>query len=188
MANITSLYKDYFQKSKIFLFPVLNIKKGGSVTPIETYTSWTNNYDFDDCKLMCVYHLRNDDEFRMFEKAKLIGNKYFHDFKQIENNNGVYVFDLKSIYHEWRCFIKGKYSKMSVDHKRTICSYIGNTANLPYVQSFLYPENYFKMYSEMINIKESVLREVGELCDPPNVEKETLTISIKDLEFKGEKM
>jgi hypothetical protein len=44
---IKSLYKDYFQKSRVFLYPALEIKRGGSVTPVETYISWKNNYNLD---------------------------------------------------------------------------------------------------------------------------------------------
>ena len=65
---ITSLYKDYFQKSRIFMYPILEIKRGASVTPIETYLSWEDQYSLCDRKLICHYHLRDDSEFTVFEK------------------------------------------------------------------------------------------------------------------------
>ena len=61
---IKSLYTDYFQKSRIFLYPALVIPRGTSVTPTETYTSWTGHYDHKDCKFIATYHLRSDKEFR----------------------------------------------------------------------------------------------------------------------------
>ena len=78
---IRSLSKDYFQKSRVFLYPALGIKRGVPNTPIETYVSWDGVYAPGDMKLCCLYHLKNDDDFKNFEKSKLLGNKLFNDFK-----------------------------------------------------------------------------------------------------------
>jgi len=185
--KIKSLYKDYFQKSRVFIYPALGIKRGVSVTPIETYMSWEGQYALSDAKFCCLYHLRKDEEFIAFEKNRLLGNKMFYDFKQVEDNKGVYVFDFQDMYEDWYNIVKGKYSKISSDHKRRIRQYIGLTcSDLPYIDSFLYPERYFPLYAEMIGVKEELLKEVGELCDLPNYEKETLNISILSLENKEE--
>lgn len=181
---ITSLYKDYFQKSRVFLYPALDIKRGVSVTPIETYMSWANHYAVDDAKFICLYHLRDDDFFKQFEKVKLLGNKLYHDFKQVEEKKGVYVFDFSDQLEDWHHVTTGKYSKISNDFKAKIRQYIGyNNPNLPYVESFLYPERYFKMYAEMMGVEEKVLREVGELCSKPDLTQETLNISVLNLEL-----
>ena len=58
-----SLYKEYFQKSRIFMYPLLGMKRGSSVTPIETYIAWEGVYEAHDAKLVCKYYLRNDPEF-----------------------------------------------------------------------------------------------------------------------------
>jgi len=182
---IKSLYKDYFQKSRVFLYPALDIKRGVSVTPIETYVAWEGYYTQDDCKLICLYHLRNDEDFKTFERVKLLGNKRFHDFKQVDDNKGVYVFDFSDLKKDWNAFLTGKYSQFSTEHKRNIKTYIGkNNPNLPYVESFLYPETYFKLYAEMMNVNEKLLRKVGELCSIPDIKNEILDISIKDLSLK----
>lgn len=65
---INSLYTDYSQKSKLFLYPLLKIRRGVSVTPISTYTSWVGHYDHTDYKLMCTYHIRDDKEFHLLKK------------------------------------------------------------------------------------------------------------------------
>ena len=186
--QIKSLYKDYFQKSRVFLYPCLEIKRGVSVTPIETYIAWSNNHKAEDAKLSCLYYLRNDDEFKQYEKQKLVGNKLFHDFKQVENNKGVYVFDFSSIMDDWKAVITGKYSKLSPDFKRRIRHYIGlNSPNLPYIDSFLFPDRYFKIYAEMMGVNESILKEVGELCSIPDMQHETLNISVMNLDIVKEK-
>lgn len=183
---IKSLYKDYFQKSRVFLYPALDIKRGVSSTPIETYVSWKGHYEKEDEKFICLYHLRDDQEFRQFEKAKLLGNKLFHDFKQVDENKGVYVFDFSGkLGHDWLCFLSGKYSQMTPEHKKRIKEYIGrNSGEAPYVESFLSPEKYYKLYAEMMNVHEKVLRDVGELCTVPDLKSETLEISVINLQFK----
>ena len=49
----------------------------------------------------------------------------------------------------------------------------------------MYPEKYYKMYSEMMEVKESILKEVGELCSLVDFDKETLRTEIINLEFKS---
>lgn len=180
---IRSLSKDYFQKSRVFLYPALGIKRGVPNTPIETYVSWDGVYALGDMKLCCLYHLKNDDDFKNFEKSKLLGNKLFNDFKFVGQNKAVYVFDFSSMSDDWNHIISGKYSRISENHKKSIRTFIGvNSPHLPYIDSFLFPERHFRLYSELMGVKEEMLREVGELCDPPNLEFETLKISITDLQ------
>jgi len=186
---ITSLYKNYFQKSRVFLYPALDIKRGVSATPIETYALWQDHYSLKDKKLSCLYYLRDDTEFKNFEKSKLLGNKLFYDFKQVDDDRGVYTFDFSELAHDWECFTKGGYSKMTDAHKRKIKNYMGiNSSDAVYIESFVNPEKYFKMYAELINVKEKLVREVGELCNKPELEQETLKVSVKSLEITREKL
>ena len=187
---IDSLYKDYIQKSKVFMYPLLEVKKGTSVTPIETYCMWKGHYTKEDCKLITLYHLRDDVEFRQFEKFKLIGNPLFHDFHMTEDNKGIYVFDFQKHEYDWKQFIQGKYSKFSPELKRKLQNHFG-VANRGYIDSFLYPERYFKLYAELLTVDKSdisgmlnTLKEVGELCSILDEEKELLTMKVKDLFFQ----
>jgi hypothetical protein len=68
---ITALYRKYFQKSKIFLYPLLDIKRGVSVIPEETYLAWGKSYSPEDMKLVCVYKTRHDIEYKQFEKNSI---------------------------------------------------------------------------------------------------------------------
>ena len=148
---------------------------------------WEGNYNLADAKFCCLYHLREDEEFKSFERQKLLGNKLFFDFKQVEEKKGVYVFDMSDMKADWQAITKGKYSQMSVDHKKRIRHYIGlNSPNLPYIDSFLYPERHFKLYSELMGVTENILKEVGELCNVPDHEQETLRVSILNLEIVKE--
>jgi hypothetical protein len=185
--NIESLYKDYIQKSRIFLYPALGIKKGGSVTPIQTFTSWEGHYTKEECKLMTLYYLREDEDFVVFEKQKLIGNARFHDFKLVDEGRGVYVFDYNDLKEDWIKFLTGKYSKLSSPLKKKIQDFFG-ISNRAYIDGFLYPERYFKLYAsvftttkEDIPSMQNLLKEVGELCSIPETDKENLIVNIRDL-------
>ena len=181
---IDVLYKDYFQKSRIFLYPLLEIRRGAIVTPIETYVSWDGQYSPKDMKLICLYNLRDDKEFLQFEKEKLLKNKHFHDFKEVDGNKGVYIFDFSNYAKDWTKIIKGKYSEISFPYKKKIETFYGKRdSNFAYVESFLYPEKYYSMYENILGVKESILREVGQLCSLMDFEKETLRIALKDLQF-----
>lgn len=183
--SIKEVNKNYFQKSRVFLYPALDIKRGVSIVPIETYVAWKGHYEEDACKLVCLYHLRNDKEFRDFEKVKLFGNRLFHDFKETPDDKGVYIFDLSQYKEDWKAFLNGKYSKFSGDHKRRIKNFYGvRSPNYAYIESFLHPDKYFGMYSQILNMKEEVLKEAGELCSKPDFEKEMLISPVKSLEMK----
>ena len=182
MALEKLLYRQYFQKSRVFLYPALDIRRGGSVTPIQTYVSWEDHYKPEDRKFVCLYHLRDDEDFTRFEKHKLLGNLNFHDFKQVEEDKGVYVFDYKFIGKDWDHFIEGRYSKMSSVHKRTITQFYGSySSSFEYVESMLYPDKYYQKYAKILNVDIDLLKEVGELCSPPDLTRESLVMNVKPI-------
>lgn len=182
---IKSLHNEYFQKSKIFIYPALGISRGGSVTPIRTYLSWDGKYSANDCKLLVLYHLRDDPEFIKFEKTSLLKNKFFEDFYELEENKGLYVFDFSDYKKDWEYFLEGRYSKLSVLFKTAILLYYQKSKkNYVYVDSYINPEMYFEIYSKLLGCDVDVLREVGELCDKPDLDKEHLTLKEKELNIE----
>ena len=81
------VYSDYFQKSKVFLYPLLDFKKGLEFVPKQTYIMWDNHYYIQDRKLLCLYNEKRTHEFRSFEqniihKARASDG---HDQRQIEH-------------------------------------------------------------------------------------------------------
>jgi len=182
-VKITSLYKNYFQKSRTFLYPALGIRRGSSFIPIETYMAWEDKYRPQDRKLCCVYENQEDEDFKTFEKSKLRTNRLFHEAILLEDKKVCYIFDFTLLADDWDAILNGKYSKISADHMKTIRNFVSNSeSNLAYVNSFLYPEKHFELYSELMGVSVNELRKVGELCDKPNLEKETL--KIKELDLK----
>lgn len=188
VKQLSEIYQ-YFQKSHVFLYPLLGIRKGVSVTPIKTYISWEGHVRPEDRKLVCLYHLRNDKEYTNFEQSVLFKNKYFDDFKEVGDGKAVYVFDLSKHAADFDAFVRGHYSKFSPKTKAEIKGYHGYFRDYAYLESYLYPERFFSMYARILYDKadlkkgEALLRKVGELCEKPDLEKETLRASVLELQI-----
>jgi hypothetical protein len=180
---INALYSKYFQKSKIFLYPLLGIKRGTSVTPDETYLSWNEKYSPEDMKLVCVYKTRTDAEYINFEANVLLKHNRLYDYVKVNESSSVFIFDFSDLKNDWDYFSSGKYSKLDNKIKNKILDFFEkNSGNYVYVHSFLYPNKWYQRYAELLNVSKSLLEEVGELCDIPDLDKENLLITVADLE------
>ena len=51
------IYESYFQKSKVFLYPLLNIPKGVRFVPSQTYLTWEDQFDLSRYKLIALYKI-----------------------------------------------------------------------------------------------------------------------------------
>lgn len=179
---VNSVYTDYIQKSRIFVYPFLDIRKGSEAVPIESYISWTGKYTFEDYKLVCLYHLRDDDVFKKFEKVKLTGNKLFDSYYETADGQGAYVFDMSDYKSDWKHFLDGSYTKLSTNAKNMILKFfMTNKSNYHHINSYLNPEIYYENYAKLLDVSEKLLREVGELCSKPDLDKETLKAEIKSI-------
>ncbi len=181
---IKEVVSKYTQKSRIFLFPLLGFPRISVTNPAQTYTSWKDKYDHDDMHLICEYPNRNDADFKTFETKKLLAHPCFVDYHESENNTGIYVFNLSNYKDTWNAVTNGKYSQILVTDKLKIRKYFSNnTSSLEHIESYLYPEKYFNVYSKLLNVEESLLISVGELCSKPDVTKETLDVKIKHIQL-----
>jgi hypothetical protein len=189
--RIKTVYPDYIQKSRLFLYPALDIKRGVSVTPIQTYLSWKGKYEVEDCRFIVRYHMRDDQDFRLFEEVKLLGNPLFVDFYPLDDDSGAYVFDYKEYEYDFMCVAQGKYSMLSPDYKRKIMAFFKNHASHHvYLDSYLHPQKYFRDYAEALTTiaadiapMKSLLEKVGELCSIPDLEEETLKIEVNAMKL-----
>jgi hypothetical protein len=78
----------------------------------------------------------------------------------------------------------GRYSKLSTVLKRAIKTYYGESSTeYDYIESYLYPEKYFEVYAKLLDVDVKMLKKIGELCDPCDLEKEKLKIPVEDLEI-----
>lgn len=181
---IKSLYTKYTQKSRMFLYPFLGIRRGVSITPIESYVSWTGISELQDKNLICVYELTDEDNFKLFEKTKLLSNPKFVNFYELPDNKGAYLFNFSNEEKLWNCFVKGKYANMPDENKKTILKFFeGNISNHNLITSYLYPEKYYETYAHHLAVPVEVLKEVGQLCSPPDFSKENLSSDVKQIQF-----
>jgi hypothetical protein len=68
--------------------------------------------------------------------------------------------------------------------KRAIKTYYGDkSSEYKYIETFLFPEKYFSVYAKLLDVELKVIEEIGELCDPCDMEKENLKIPVEDLEI-----
>ena len=76
--------------------------------------------------------------------------------------------------------MEGKYSHMSLSHKRRIKNFYGiYSSNFVYIDSFLTPDKYYGIYADILDVDIELLKKVGELCDKPDLQQENLTIEVK---------
>jgi len=180
---IDKLYGKYFQKSRSFLYPALGIKRTSYKIPSNTYLSLEGRIGLEDMKLICSFPEDDSEDFKSFEAEMLIGNPLFVEKIQTKDSN-LYVFDLQIYKSDWYSFIFGKYSKLSSHLKRAIKNYYGEkSSEYKYIETYLYPSEYFDVYAKLLDIDVNLLKEVGELCNNYNTEKENLKIPVENFEL-----
>jgi hypothetical protein len=181
---ISSLYGKYFQKSRSFLFPALGIKKSSSFTPSGVYLSIEGKLTVEDKKLICAYKAEDTDVFKTFERDVLLSNPLFECVVNADEFK-LYIFNFEKYKEDWELFLKGKYSKLSKQLKKLIKDYYGETSSeYKYMETYLYPERFVDVYAKLLNVEMSLLKEVGELCDLYNPEKENLSIESKEVDLQ----
>jgi hypothetical protein len=180
--EMDALYTEYFQKSKIFLYPLLDIRRGSGVTPIQTYFEWEGHYAAEDMKLIAIYPIRDDHEYKLFMKNIILKHPRLVEFNKIDDHRQVLIFDFSDLKDDWFKLINGQYSKITMNIKRKLRDHFDKkSSNFAYIESYLFPERYFSMYAALLDVSEDFLKEVGELCSKPDLEKEKLTEQVIQL-------
>ena len=187
------IYKSYFQKSKVFLYPLLGIKKGIRFVPAETYITWKHDLIDSENVLICAYQIskvtkneeevRTKQEFNIFVKQHLETNKFYHSRHDTDDLE-IIVFNLDYFKHDIRMFKAGKYSKFSGLTKDIILDFFGDIGTISkYMESYLFPEKYYDVYSDILNVPVSLLIETVELCDKPDLDKEDFKKQVLELQL-----
>ena len=170
---IDKIYSEYFQKSKIFIYPLLGIKRGAVAVPDQTYLAYGDMIRPEHKIFLCRYTERTDDAYLKFEKTRLIGHRLFRGYFQLEDGSKLFMFDLSEIGEDWEHLVNGRYSKVVLHRRQTILNYFEKgTGNYCYVESFLFPEKHRAQYAKILNVDLKVLEQVGELCSKPDLNRE----------------
>lgn len=181
MESRTYLVGKYFQKSLNYLYPLLGIDKDADFPP-STYLWWGKEESIDTNRLLVVYDKTSSVLYTPFEKKILFGNPYYEKCYELEDGKA-YVFNLSTQHETVDKFIRGKYSQFSEGVKKRILAFHGaSTDKSPrpgrHIHASLYPELYFDKVAEEINVTVD-LQQVGELVDPPEKKRETISLKIR---------
>ena len=176
------VYTDYFQKSKVFLYPLLRFRAGLSFVPVQTYVCWEPLITIDENKFLCEYNVGTTEKFELFSNSYLKKHPLFYEYIQLDEDRHIFIFDFTSYKSDFKKFIDGKYSKFSLDTKITILDFFGNKGNISeYVSLFLSPNSAHKLYAEALDVSIKQIEEVFEVCSIPDLEKETLYFKKSEL-------
>ena len=168
------VYTDYFQKSKVFLYPLLKIKKGMAYVPAETYISWEHVYTPKECKFLCVYKTEYTPDFHKYSRNYLERHSLYQEHIELDTKKQLYIFDFTPLKEDWNRFLEGKFSQFSLGSKINILDFFGDTGSGDYIKGFLSPEDVHEDYADALGVDLNTLKEVNEVCSKPDVEKETL--------------
>jgi hypothetical protein len=141
------IYRNYFQKSKVFLYPLLEIPKGVSFVPINTHTSYLNsieNYHLNTHKFFCLYHIPCEvtesghfKNWKVFEGLHLKKHHLYEEKFHIDSRLRLYMFDFSVFKKDLKSFRNGKYSKFSEYTKKRILDFFGKKGIIAkYVELF----------------------------------------------------
>lgn len=175
------IYREYFQKSFVFLYPLLKLRKYKHFRPASVYMF---HKDYCGEKLYCVFKQEKTLEWTEFEQNILLGHSMLHMCHPVGKESMLYVFDYSIYKKDFYKVKEGKYSLLSPETKRTIIDYYGVRSPLfVYIESFLYPDKYYEKFAECLKVNVDLLRKGVQLCEKPDIEKEICEIEIKDIEI-----
>ena len=169
-----TVYTEYFQKSKVFLYPLLKLKKGVAYVPIQTYVCWEQAYTISDYKFFCEYHAPLSAKFIKFCDRYLKSHKLFLEHLDLGDNKHIFIFNYKDYKKDFDRFIEGKYSQFSLDTKIIILDFFNTSGNMSNViHSFLSPDKAHADYADALDVSIEKIIDVYEICSIPDIKKET---------------
>jgi hypothetical protein len=87
------VYTEYFQKSKVFLYPLLRFRSGLSFVPVQTYVCWEHLITVDENKFLCEYNVGTTEKFELFSNSYLKKHSLFYEYVQLEEDRHLFIFD-----------------------------------------------------------------------------------------------
>ena len=198
---------DYFQKSKVFLYPLLNFKDNELFKPINTFL-YCDKIDESiiDYNLLVLYKFEEKTLFEKFEATKIIPHKDMVNC-YLTDDGMLYIFNLSHFSETVDHFINGDYSKFPEAVKKIIYKFhitgfdsdkygpkdfesgAMNFEGNIYAMTSLYPwifkdkiaEEMFatkNFYDTKVEAMEAVKMWDEEICPVFDLEKETLVTNV----------
>ena len=169
------VYTNYFQKSKVFLYPLLNIKNGIIKVPIQTYIAWEDVYKPNDNKFLCEYLTKKTNQFEKFAYDNLLNNSHFENRIEINEGKQLFIYDFSQYKTDVKKFLKGEYSKFTLNNKIKILNFFSSQKKAGnFIKGFLDPEDVHENYALHLDVDIKFINDIYEVCTPPDILKETL--------------
>tara|TARA_R110000764_G_scaffold37019_7_gene82556 strand:+ start:3810 stop:4385 length:576 start_codon:yes stop_codon:yes gene_type:complete len=169
------VYTNYFQKSKVFLYPLLNVKNGIIKVPIQTYIAWDSVYTPEDNKFLCEYKTKKTNDFEKFAYNNLLNNSHFESRIDINEDKQLFIYDFSEHKSDVKKFLKGEYSKFTLDNKIKILNFFSSQKKAGnFIKGFLDPEDVHENYALLLDVDVECIEDIYEVCTPPDILKETL--------------
>lgn len=162
----------YVQKSKLMLFPLLQLPKD-SVKAKTTYLAYKDKVSVDDASIVCAYE-RNHEDYYDFRNNVLFKHPMFVVMHRGFDYDFI-VFDLKDFKKDYDVFLTGGYSKISMESKRMIKDHYNGTRLGPLLlDTHLNPSDYHEVYANEFGVDVDYVRKAHETLDSPDLEKESV--------------
>ena len=163
--DLLSAMKIYIQKSKTFLWPILNIE----TKPIETYLNF-RDIDFGEQKLIiALYHNKNAD---YIAKKHLIESNANYEATFKDDEFDILTFNMYLLKNDYNKIVEGKYSEISKNFKL----FLNLKEKNKMVLKCLDHKKYYKEFANILDVNEEELKN-KELLSPPEYEKETISVN-----------
>jgi len=179
MATLTD--SRYVQKSKLFLLPLIELKKDQYIKPKGPYImDKQKRITTADYKLIVPFDKEDSSEFNHYETNYILTSSCLDSNEYYETDNlRIYVFDLDHFKEDFDVFLKGKYTDLHTKTKGFInlywgTEYYGKFSPHPKIEAYLAPTlSTYERFADELKIPLGDLLRIGQLLDPPDLEKET---------------
>jgi len=171
--NIDVLKSGYFQKSQVYIYPLVNLYKDSAYLPNCTYLSWKGVYETSDNRLIAKYVTNiYSVNWKNFLTDILYKNPFFEDYSHTpDGSTAVVVFNMTVRKDPFNCVVNGKYSKIDSDMSSLIMCYYGVDKEkwMP-LRIFLFVKMRYCWDNE----------DVQETIEAPDMDKECLVLETKN--------
>lgn len=167
------LINNYFQKSHLLLYPLLDLGFNAPFKPVNTFISYRNEVDIKRAVLICIYKPEYSKEYYEYRNNVLLAHNYFQKMITGTDKN-ILFFDL-SLEHakDFENFLEGTYSKFSINAKNKITEhYSHNELAAINIKSHIDPEEFHQYYADYLHVSLDLIVNNYETLTPPDLEKE----------------
>jgi hypothetical protein len=155
----------YVQKSRTFLWPLLNLK----VKPVETYLKFGDLNNIGEARILIALFYNGAEDYKKYKSE--IENHKCYDFTFVDDDFDLVTFNFYSMKNDYDKIVNGEYSKISSSYKLFMSALETN----PVILKCLEPESNYVEIADLLETNPEELRG-KELLSPPNFQEETIFV------------